>query len=295
MKSKNVKQSKYKNTGVLFEILVRQVTTETMANKPTSAALDMIKKYFNANTEMGKELQLYRAFIDATASRPLSEAKALDFIALVVDQRKKLDENKLAIEKYNLIKEIKDVYDLREFLSCKIPDYTLHASIYKTFFNEVAKEKNVNILNIRDVATARFTLVEHLVTKTTKRTKQTEQDPLEEFRKQSEDVRVLAHKFAVDRFNEKYGNLNVSQKSLLREYINNINTETFKKYISNEIPVLKNNLVVGAKKTKDKIISIKLNEVANQLDSIRDSKAIKDSDIAAILIAYEILKEISHD
>ena len=46
-----VKHSKYKNTGILFELLTRQLTSETIAgNSPKS--LNILKKYFNSKTEL---------------------------------------------------------------------------------------------------------------------------------------------------------------------------------------------------------------------------------------------------
>lgn len=288
MKSITISNSKYKNTGVLFELLVRQVTSETLTGKD-SPALDIMKKYFNKGTEMGKELQLYRVFFDS--QKPLSETKALDFIDLIINQRKKLDERKLANEKFNLIREVKENYELSEFLSCKIPSYTLHASIYKTFLNEAVRNKDFTILNIRDVATARFTLVEHLVTK---KRSTAEASIFESFRKESEETRLLAHKLAVDKFNDRYANLNEKQKLLLREFINNVSTSnSLLKYIRNEIPIIKNELMNGAKKSKDKVTAIKLTEVAHQLNTIGTNSVIKDSEITALMIAYEIIKEAS--
>jgi hypothetical protein len=294
MKSKTISNSKFKNSGVLFELLIRQITAETLSGKPTSPALSILKKYYNTETELGKELQLYRAFFDANSgAKPLSEAKALDFIDLVLSQRKKLDEKRLAREKYNLIKEIKEHYDLKEFLSHKIPNYTLHASIFKTFSNEAAKSQDIQILNVKDIATARYTLVEHLI-RNNKKATEPSNSLFEEYKKESEELRLLAYKFAVDKFNEKYANLNDKQKKLLREFINNIpSTNSLFEYIRVEVPSLKKELLTSAKKTTDKVVAIKLNEVANQIDSIGRTKVVRDNEITALMIAYEILKEVS--
>lgn len=291
MKSKNISNSKYKNTGVLFELLVRQVTADTLAGLNESSALGVMKKYFSASTELGKELQLYRAFFGA--GRILSETKAIHFIDLVVEQRKTLDERKLNREKYELIKEIKDTYNLKEFLGCKIPNYVVFASIYKTFNSEAAKDKSVAIMNIREVATARFTLVEHLAVKPKKAEIKDENRLLEEFRQQSEDLRLLAYKFVIDKFNQKYANLNEKQKALLREYINNVSgTTTFSDYVRGEVPVLKEQLATVSSAAKDRVIGIKLHEVSQQLLTIGNGREIKDSEVTALMIAYELVKEM---
>ena len=56
---KRIKHSKVKNTGIIFELLVRQVASDTMNNKD-SKALRVIKKHFKNNSELAQELKLYR-------------------------------------------------------------------------------------------------------------------------------------------------------------------------------------------------------------------------------------------
>ena len=289
-RSVNISHSKVKNTGVLFEILVRQITSDTLEGRPDSAALNMLKKYFNANRELGKELQLYQAVFNAPR---LSESRALQYLDMVIKQRKKLDERKLAAEKYEFIKEVKNYYDLEEFLSCKIPSYKLHASIYKTFITE-AKFGGNTVLNIQDVASARFTLIEHLIGTGRKTVKKEETVLLEEFKNQTEDLRLLTYKIMIDRFNEKYENLNDKQKSLLREYINDVSgTNTLVNYIVTEVPTLCNSIQRKSSRLNDRVMQIKINEVISQLSNIGKNRGIKDNEITALMIAYQIAKELN--
>jgi hypothetical protein len=290
MKGKSIKQNKLKCTGLLFELLVRQVTSDTLAGRPISEALNIMKKYFHASTELGKEVQLYRAFFE---TKSLTESKAIHFIDLVVQKRNKLDERKLAREKYALVKEIGEHYPLKEFLSSKIPNYTINASIYKTFLSEALKNDDFGIMNIQDVARAKFTLIEQLTGTATKPILQEEMAGLEEFRQQSEELRMLSYKLVIDRFNEKYSNLNDKQKGLLREYINNVtNTASLAEYVKNEIPSVKAALLEHAKNTTDKVTAIKLKEVAVQVSHLGKSSIIKDNQVTALMLAYEILKEM---
>jgi hypothetical protein len=290
MKPKTIANSKFKNTGVLFELLVRQVTSDTVSGKASSPALDILKKFFNAKTELGKEMQLYRAFSETTR---LTEGRALHFIDLIIEQRKKLDEKKLTREKYELVKSIKDNYPLKGFLSSKIPSYTVNASIYKTFLSEVAKDQDYKLVNIGEIATARYALVEHLMGTNTKPALQRESEMLEQFKSQDEDMRMLTYKIVVDKFNDKYSDLNDKQKSLLREYINNISTSnSLVEYVRNEIPSLKNTIQARSKRSSDRVVQIKLNEVASQLDVIQTAPVIRDNEITALMIAYEIVKEL---
>lgn len=292
MKARNITNSKYKNTGVLFELLVRQITADTLAGRDTSPAMTIMQRRFNANTEMGKELQLYRAFF---GNRVLSESKAIHFIDLLCEQRQKLDEKKLAREKYELIKDIKQHYPLKEFLSSRDPNYTINASIYKTFASEVSRDIKESILNIRDVANARFTLVEHLAGKYKPKRNASGQtaEVIKEFVQQPEDLRLLTYKVLVEKFNTKYGNLDDSQKTLLREYINNVTTVgTLKSHIQKEIPRVKAEILKLAKKCDNKVTQIKLQEVATQLDAMRSINAVEDNHVAGLMLAYEIIKEL---
>lgn len=292
MRGITVNHSKVKNTGVLFEILVRQITSDTLEGRPDSSALNILKKYFNANRELGKELQLYQAIFNAPN---LNESRALQYLDMIIKQRKKLDERKLAAEKYELIKEVKNYYDLEEFLSCKIPSYKLHASIYKTFMTE-AKFGGDTIMNIQDVASARFTLIEHLIGTGRKNAKKEESVLLEEFKNQTEDLRLLTYKIMIDRFNEKYEDLNDKQKSLLREYINDVSgTNTLANYIAQEVPALRNSIQKKSNRLNDRVMQIKINEVISQLSNVGKNRGVKDNEITALMIAYQIDKELDNE
>ena len=110
---KKIKHSKFKNTGFIFELLVRQITSEIMsANK--SVAERILKEHFNSKKELSKELKLYQYLINEKYN---SESKAEKFIDTILEARKRLDETKLTREKYNLIKEIKDTYNFTKFVA----------------------------------------------------------------------------------------------------------------------------------------------------------------------------------
>lgn len=285
--SKKIGHSKYKNTGILFELLVHRITAETIGGKDSSPALDIVRKFYNRKTELGKELQLYRTFFES--GKKLTEVKAIDFIDLIVKHRKQLDEKKLAREKYELIKEIKAQYNLEEFLRSTVSDYKIYASIYKTFATE-NKNSEFDIRNIQDIARAKISLIEHLSSPSKKIPK--ESQILEEFRKHDEFIRLYASRAVVEKFNEKYSSLDSRQKNLLREYISSAsNMMIVTEYVKKEIPSLKKNLIKNSKEL-DKVLQIKINEVVNQLDIISQKKIIKDGEVTAMIIAYELLKEI---
>lgn len=288
MRGITVSHNKIKNTGVLFEVIVRQITSDTLEGKVTSPALNLLKKYFNTTSELGKELQLYQAFAQ---SDRLNEGRAIQYLDMILLQRRKLDERKLMREKYELIKELKKDYNLEAILSCKIPSYKLHASIYKTFLAE-ACHANDTILNIHDVASARFTLIEHLLGHTRK-TEQKESALLEEFKNQTEDLRLLTYKILIDRFNEKYEDLNDKQKNLLREFINDISSKnTLLEYVRKEVPILQKEIRQKLRSVTDRVVQIKLNEVVAQLDNIGSKNIVRDNEVTALMIGYQIAKEL---
>lgn len=289
MKSKNVTHSKFKNTGILFELLVRQVTVDTMNENTQSPALKIMKRYFNPGTELGKELQMYRSFFEI---HNLSEAKAIQFIDLINNQRRRLNERKLLQEKYNLIKEIKDNYNIDEFLSIKIPSYKVYASIYKTFLAECGE---FAVQNISDVATSKFTLVEHLTKDKKIRNTKPENQIIETFKNQPEDIRILTYKIMIDKFNEKYSTLIPKQKKLLREYISSTpNSKSLIEYIKSEVPALCES-IESLSKDESKVLKIKLEEVKNQLHNLTKIRRVRENDLAALMITYQIVEELSHE
>ena len=130
MRPSKVKHSKIRNTGLLFEFLLRQITADVLNKRDNSKAAHMIKKRFNERTELGKELALYNILINKKFN---SDKKADYFINEVVSEKRKLNNSTLKREKYNLIKELKDEYDLQKFLSSKVKNYAVYASVYKLF------------------------------------------------------------------------------------------------------------------------------------------------------------------
>jgi ABC-type transporter Mla MlaB component len=286
MKSKNVTHSKVKNSGILFELLVRQITVDTLEGQENPPSVSMMKKYFHPSTELGKELQMHRSFFDM---KTLTEVKASQFIDLVSDQRAKLNEKKLLTEKYNLVKDIKKNYG-ESFFNTKIPFYKTHASIYKTFMAEVC---DFDVSNLQEIASARFSLIEHLTQDKKQSLNTSEVNIMEEFKNQTEDLRLITYKILLERFNEKYTNLNERQKDLLRNYITSIsNSEKFTEYVHNQIDPLITEITSLVPKEKDKVLRIKLNEVKSQLSNMKEHKSIKDNELTALMIAYQIVEEL---
>ena len=283
---KKIKHSKFKNTGFIFELLVRQITSEIMsANK--SIAEKILKEHFNSKKELSKELKLYQYLINEKYN---SESKAEQFINTILEARKKLDETKLTREKYNLVKEIKETYNLDEFIKSPISNYKTLASIYKIFETVTSDEQ----FDPTDVVSSRFTIAENIINSSIQNKDAKIKDMvLEEYRKQDEDLRAVSYKLLIESFNNKYKNLTNEQKSLLREYINNINnTGKLNEYVSNEVTNLVNNLKEVGSKISDKVTKIKLAETISNIKKIKSVKKIKEQHLSAMMMTYELLSEL---
>jgi hypothetical protein len=278
-----LKNSKYKNTGILFELLVRQIASDILSNKDPQAAT-LVKKYFS-KTELAKEHKLYQTLININS---LSEPKAESLVETVLRLSEKLNKTALRKEKYNLIKEIKDNYDLEDFFKAKIQNYKVNASIY----NLLEAHNSSEFTDPKIVIDNKVTLLEFLTKKAVDKTAVKDQ-VLEEYAKQDKGTRILIYKMIVEKFNTKYSNLLPEQKSLLKEFINNVsNTITLKEYINNQIQNIKLELDVLTKKVTDKKIEIKLVEVNSILNIIPKSENVSDDDVLNLMNYYELLHEL---
>jgi hypothetical protein len=272
---KRIKHSKYKNTGLIFELLVRQVASDTMHNKD-SKALRIIKKHFSKNSELSKELKLYRSLYEEKFT---NERKAELFLDAVLLSRRQINETQLRREKYNLVKEIKNLLDSQEFFNARISTYTQHAAIYRLFEFTEADDPRGYVDN-------KIALIEHIQCQNKNEVK-----PI--LISEDKDIRILASRMVVDKFNEKYANLNSSQKRMLREYINNVtNSSNLKTYIINETTKLETEIRALATAIPSKIVRIKLNEVIGLLGQLRQKRNIQDKEIVTMLRYYELIAEL---
>lgn len=280
---KKIKHSKYKNTGFLFEILTRQVTVDTMEGVNESKALSMIKKYFNKGTELYKEYSLYDAIVK---KKFVNEIRANDFIEKVANLHNKLNKDKLRTEKYNLVKEIKSHYNLDDMFSTQLNEYKILGSIYILFENSELNESN--ILQYDD---CKNTLID-FITKGDEY-KGINSNISERYMKEDKEIRLLAYKLMIEKFNKKYSPLSRKQKSLLREFINNVsNTNSLRTYINKEVDELKETLSEQVTKTKSEVTKIKLNETIKMIDKIKKGNTVKNEQFKAMLHFYDLVDEL---
>jgi hypothetical protein len=283
---KKIKHSKFKNTGVLFELLVRQITLEVLNGDKTENAKNILKEFFSPNTELNRELRLYDILLKEKYS---SETKADRLVETVCDAHNKLNHVTLSKEKFNLIKEISEKFEIEQFLASPISNYKTLASIYKVF-----ESKRTDGYDIKDIFNSKITLIENITSKPAQKTQPTDEKKLiETYKQQDKDLRLLTYKILVETFNKKYTNLNESQKNLLKEYINNIsNTTKFIDYVGKELPNIIAELNSIKSKLKDKVTQIKLSETISLLEKMKIGKNVSDSQVSSIMLSYELIKEL---
>ena len=279
-----IKHSKYKNTGLLFELLVRQITADTL-NGGESPSLNILKKSF-AKTELGKEYKLYETLFK---TKNLSEGKAEITLNAVLEATRKLNRSILKREKYNLIKEIQQHYNVNEFFKHQVPNYKGYAAFYKLI--EIYNSDKLSETN--EIIDNKVTILECLTERPISQ-KKVKQDLVEEFAKYDKDLRVLTYKVMLEKFNGKYANLNKGQKEVLKEFMNSIdNTPRLKEIYNTKINEVKKVLKLQARKVKDDATKIKLLEVVNLLKEIDKGSRISNDDLINLLQYYELTEELT--
>jgi tyrosine-protein phosphatase YwqE len=277
-----VKHSKYKNTGILFELLVRQITSDTLSGVDSKAAT-ILKKHF-VKTELGKEYKLYETLLN---NIKLSEGKADIIINTLLESSKYLNRSALRRQKYNLIKEIKANYNVDEFFKTKLPNYKTQAA----FYTLLEMYDGVNQPEANQVISNKLILLEHLTSAPL--TTVAKDTLMEEFKSYDKDIRMLTYRALLEKFNSKYANLNEGQKSVLKEFINSVdNPSKLKDFYNTKVTEIKSDLTKLNKKVKDKTTQIKINEVSNILVTLDKNDKINNDDMTNLLHYYELLEEL---
>jgi hypothetical protein len=277
---KKLKHSKYKNTGILFEMLVRKLTSETLSSNKT-VTVDIIKKYFGKNTELAKELYLYNSLMKEQFK---SDARALDYIRTVKAAHAKLNQSVLKRQRYNLVKEVSEKFVFDDLAKIHISNYKTLASINMIFEHD-------ETVNPKQIAACKSVIVEHTMFPVKK--KEVKDQLTEMFESQPKEIRLLTYKLLVDKFNAKYSGLDESQKQLLNKYITNVNdTVALREYIEKIIPKIKTELSKQADVITDKATKIKVKKLSEMLCTVENMKTIKESHVLSLLRYFDLIKEL---
>ena len=279
-----LKHSKYRNTGILFELLVRQITADSLKGIE-SPAIGMVKKYF-VNTQMGREYKLYEAIM---SSKVVTESVANAMISTVLEKSSKVNRKILRNEKYNLIKEIKNSYDLNTFFKIKVDGYKRLASIYTLIESYNTKED----VETSQIINNKVTLLEFL-TKSEVKESEVESQVLKEFKNQDTEIRLMAYKILLERFNDKYDNLNQFQKDLLQDYIVSENSTVKLRTLYNKnINIVKDQLTEELSNVTDKVVKIKLEEVLKYVKELSKTDKINSDNLVDLMEYHELTSELA--
>jgi hypothetical protein len=275
-----VKHSKYKNTGLLFELLVRQITTDTL-NDINSPAINTLKKYF-VNTELGKEYKIYEQLSNF---KNLSEVKSEMVISSLLEAAAKLNREEVQKQRYNLIKEIKKSYDVSKFFKAKVGNYKIYAAL-----NNLIENQNNRNITPEDTINNKVTLLEHLVKESTPNT---EDVLMEEYMKYPKDVKILTHRIMLEKFNAKYDNFSTDQKEILKEVVTSIdNTGKLRDYYNIKIVETVKRVQGKIDTLKDEVLKIKLQEVLKHIKPVDNTKKVSNDDIVNLLQYSELLEHL---
>ena len=278
-----VKHSKYKNTGILFELLVRQITTDTLDGKD-SPAKDILKKYF-VKTELGREYKLYETLLKKTS---LTETKANIVVSTLTDSSLTLNRGVIKRQKYNLISEIQKHYDLNEFFNHKLPNYKVFAAFY-TLLEITNVPQAVNPVQ---TINNKVTILEHLTAAQIKEDK-IRDEVMDEFSKADKDIRFIAYKMLLESFNTKYDDLHPNQKLILKEFITSVdNTPRLKEFYTNKVIEIKEELTSLNAKTKNEVTKIKINEIISIIAPPAKNAKVTDNDLVDLLQYYDLINEL---
>lgn len=278
-----IKHSKYKNTGILFELIVRQITSDSLEGK-ISPIKEILKEYF-VKTELGKEHKLYKTLLEKSS---ITEAKADIIVNTLIESSKGLNRGILKRQKYNLINEISKHYDLNEFFNHKLPNYKVHAAFYTLL--EIYNSTTPS--NPDYIITNKMTILEHLTAAPIKK-KDVRNKVLNEIKKEDKDLRTLAYKILLEKFNGKYENLYPNQKDILKEVIYSIdNKPKLKEFYYNKTLEVKKELESLNKKVTDQVTQIKINEVINLIKPNPTLNKVTDENLINLLQYCDLINEL---
>lgn len=279
-----IKHSKYKNTGLIFELLVKQIAADTL-DKKDSAAVSILKNNFTGRTALVREFKLYEFILK---NKSVSQSKAESIVSTIIEVARNIDRKVLKKQKYSLIKEIKESYDLDEFFSISVKDYKPLAAL----FCLMEAHKVTDIIDPNFLVDNKTTILEHL-TKEQQNKKLVRDTLIEEYSKYDKDLKLLTFKILLEKFNSKYGTLLPEQKNILKEFITSVDSSTrLRNVVNEEFKKLKTVLDKLKATVEDEIVSIKLQEITKAIKPVAKTKRVTDDHLVNIMQYYELIKEL---
>jgi ribosomal protein S13 len=279
-----VKHSKYKNTGLIFELLVKQIAADTLSRKD-SPAVKILKKFYTGNTSLVKEFKLYDFVLK---NKGIGQRKAEAILSTIVELSRKIEATSLNKQKYELIKELKSHYNLEDFFSIKVESYKPLAALYCL----LEAQNTEGLVDPQVFVDNKTTLLEHFLQ--TKQDANNAKDTLiEEYSKYDKDLRLLTYKILLEKFNNKYDNLLPEQKNILKEFIISANSTTkLRALVNEELGKIQVQITKLKPKVEDQIVKIKLDEVSKAITPVKNTEKVTDNHLVSLMQYYELVGEL---
>ena len=279
-----IKHSKFRNTGLIFELLVKQIAVDTLDTKD-SPAVSIIKKFFSNNSSLAKEYRLYEFIVK---NKNVSQSKAEAIVSTITEVSRKLDQKTLKSQKYDLISEIKKHYNVNEFFGMQVRDYKALAALYCL----LEAQNNDTLINPQVLIDNKTTILEHL-TSSPQDEEEVKDTLIEEYSKYDKDLKLLTFKILLEKFNSKYRDLLPEQKSILKEFITSVNSQSrLHTLVNEEMKKIASAVRNLSTKVKDEVVKIKLDEVAKSIKPLSNKERIKDSHLVNLMQYYDLVNEL---
>jgi hypothetical protein len=279
-----IKHSKFRNTGLIYELLIKQIAADTLENRPSSA-IKILKKYYSGRSFLAKEYKLYEYI---TKNKGIGRDKAETVLSTITEISRKLDQASLKNQKYNLIADIKESYDIEHFFSAKVRDYKALAALYCL----LEAQNNSELVDPQIFVDNKTTILEHL-TEEVQDKGDVRQSLIEEYSNYEKDLKLLTYKILLEKFNKKYATLMPEQKRILKEFITSVDSTTkLREFVNSALDNVKLQLSELSEIVQDDIIKIKLNEVVDNITPLSKKQKVDTDTLAILMQYYELIKEI---
>jgi len=279
-----IKHSKYRNTGLIFELLVKQIAADTL-NREQSPAVSILKEFYASKNSLAKEYKLYDL---VTKSKGVSQKRAEAIVSTITEVSRKLNQDALKNQKYKLISEIKKHYDLDEFFSIQVRDYKALASMYCL----LEAQNNEELVDPKYLVDNKVTLLEHLTDKS-QNSNDVKDTLIEEYSKYDKDLKLLTFKILLEKFNNTYKDLLPEQKNILKEFITSVNSKKrLHNIVNEELKKINSQVKKLTSKVTDEVVKIKLEEVARSIKAVKNTEKIDDTHLVNLMQFYDLVNEL---
>lgn len=279
-----IKHSKYRNTGLIFELLVKQIAADTLSGAE-SPAVGILKEFYASKTSLAKEYKLYDL---VTKSKGVNQKRAEAIVSTITEVSRKLNQDALKNQKYKLISEIKKHYNLDEFFSIQVRDYKALAAMYCL----LEAQNNEELVDPQYLVDNKITILEHLTDKS-QNSEEVKDTLIEEYSKYDKDLKLLTFKILLEKFNNTYKDLLPEQKNILKEFITSVNSKKrLLNIVNEELNKLSEEVERLSSKVTDEVVKIKLEEVAKTIKPLKSTEKIGDTHLVNLMQFYDLVNEL---